>query len=189
LVHCTTEHGKRFVPVTTKVKAALPAVALVCDMETLAGAAGDEGEIVNGNIFESIPELVTWIFTVAAAARSGAGIVAMSCVELTKLVASGVVIGGVADVIQLTTEPFTKFEPFTVRVTPGGLHAGVMFDEVVEDNKEVIAGALIVKGSTGEAAAPGFIRSRLAFPGFARSAAGTVATSAAGAAGEVCAGT
>ena len=109
----------------------------------------------------------------------------MSCVELTKVVASADVTGGVACVIQSTTDPFTKFAPFTVSVTPGGPHAGVVFDEFVEDDREVIAGALIVKPNLEEAGVPGLIRSRFAVPGLARSAAGIVATSSMGLPGDV----
>jgi hypothetical protein len=60
LVHCTTEHGRRFVPVAIKVSAALPAGARVCEMETFAGAGGDEGEIVKERGgFERTPKLDT----------------------------------------------------------------------------------------------------------------------------------
>src|SRR5690348_530943 len=109
----------------------------------------------------------------------------MSCVELTKVVVSCDVTGGVAWVIHSTTEPFTKFVPFTVRVTPGGLHAGVVFDEFVEDDKEVTVGALIVKPNFDEAGVPGLIRSRFAVPGLTRSVAGTVAINSIGLPGDV----
>ena len=63
---------------------------------------------------------------------------AVSCVELTKC--------GSARRIpsQSTTEPFTKFVPFTVRVNPAGVHDGVVFDEVVEAESEVMVGGTIV---------------------------------------------
>ena len=35
---------------TVKEKAAAPAVALVCEMEVIAGAGGDEVEIVKGSV-------------------------------------------------------------------------------------------------------------------------------------------
>ena len=101
----------------------------------------------------------------------------MSCIELTKVVASGVIVGGVPGAIHSTTDPFTKFAPFTVRVTPGGLHAGVVALEFVEDDNEAIVGVLIVNAAVEEAAVPGLVRSRCVLPGFARSAAGTVAIS------------
>jgi hypothetical protein len=59
IVHCTAEHGKRFVPLTVKGKAAAPAVALVCEMEIFAGAGGDDAEIVKASMFERTPELDT----------------------------------------------------------------------------------------------------------------------------------
>jgi hypothetical protein len=111
---------------------------------------------------------------------SKAGIVAISCVELTKVVASDDVTGGTAVVIQLTTDPFTKFAPLTVRVTPGGLHAGVMFDEFVEDDKELMTGVAIVKGTREEVGVPGLTSTTFVVPGFTRSTAGTVAISSVG---------
>ena len=59
IVHCTTEHGKRFVPLTVKGKAASPAVALVCERDIFAGAGGDDAEIAKATIFERTPELDT----------------------------------------------------------------------------------------------------------------------------------
>ena len=80
----------------------------------------------------------------------------MSCVELTKVVASGVIVGGVPGTIHSTTDPFTKFAPFTVRVNPEGLHDGVVFDEVVEDDKEVMVGGMIVNEmGVGDVPPPG----------------------------------
>ena len=58
-VHCTTEHGRRFVPVTVKENAAAPAVAVVCEREIFEGAGGDDAEIVKGSVFERTPELET----------------------------------------------------------------------------------------------------------------------------------
>jgi len=99
---------------------------------------------------------------------------------LTKVVASDDVTGGAAVVIQLTTDPFTKFAPFTVSVTPGGLHAGVVFDKFVDDDKEVTEGGAIVKPNFEEAGVPGLISSMFVVPGLARSTAGTVAISSVG---------
>lgn len=58
---------------------------------------------------------------------------AVSCVELTNVVAR-------ADPFQSTTDPFTKFVPVTVSVNPVGVHEGVEFDMVVEDDNEEMAG-------------------------------------------------
>jgi hypothetical protein len=175
------------VPFTVKRKAAAPAVALVCETEIFVGAGGDAGEIVKGSVFESTPELDTSIFTVPGEAINEAGMVAVSCVALTNVVARADGSAGGGFVAHSTTEPFTKFAPFTVTVTPGGLHAGVVFDEFVEDDKEAIVGALIVKGNCEEAGVPGLISSRRVVPGFARSAGGTVATSSIGFPEGVCA--
>ena len=41
---------------------------------------------------------------------------------------------------QLTTEPFTKFEPITVSVKLAGLQAGVEDIEVVEADRDVMVG-------------------------------------------------
>ena len=46
-------------PLTVKENAAAPAVALVCEMEVIAGAGGDDAEIVKGSVFETTPELET----------------------------------------------------------------------------------------------------------------------------------
>jgi hypothetical protein len=187
-VHCTAEQGRRFVPLTINVNGADPAVALVCEMEIFDGAGGEDAEIVKGIATERIPELDTSILTVPGEAISAAGIVATSCVELTKVVASADVTAGVC-VVQSTTEPFTKFVPVTVSVTPGGLHAGTVFAEVVEDDREEIEGDPIVKLNLEEAGDPGLIRSMFVLPGFARSAAGTVATTSAGVLVAATAGT
>ena len=157
-VHCTTEHGSRFVPVTVNVTATVPAVALVGEMVLIAGAGGDAAEIAKGKAFERAPRLDTSMFTVPAEAMSETGMVAVSCVELTNVVARAVVIAGVdpaAGMIQSTNEPFTKFVPATVSVTPEGLHDGVVFDEVVDDVKELMVGAEIANGICAEVPPPG----------------------------------
>ena len=136
--HCTLEHGKKLLPVTLRGNATVPAVAPVGEMAVITAAASVDAEIVKGAGAELTPELETVIETVPAEAISEAGMMAVSCVELTYVVARG-------EPFQSTTEPFTKFAPFTVRVNPVGLQDGVVFDEVVEDDKEVMVGARIVK--------------------------------------------
>jgi hypothetical protein len=121
-------------------------------MAVIVGVASDEAETVKGAEFERAPELDTVIEAVPAEAISAAEMRAVrygggfgfACVDggWTNVVARG-------EPFQSTTEPFTKFVPFTVRVNPVGLHAGVVFDEVVEDETEVIVGGEIVNGIGG----------------------------------------
>ena len=82
---------------------------------------------------------------------------AVSCVELTNVVASTEGGAGGGFVTHSTTEPLTKFAPVTVRMTTEGLHDGVVFDEVVEEDKEVIDGGTIVNGSEEDGAPPGLM--------------------------------
>lgn len=113
----------------------------------IVGAGGDAAEIVKPSEPEEAPRVDTSIFTLPAEAVSETGIVAVSCVELTNVVARAVVIAGEdpdAGIIQSTTEPFTKFMPVTVRVAAEGLHDGVVFDVVEEDDDVLlIIGAAI----------------------------------------------
>lgn len=135
-------------PETTSGKPAVPAVAPTGEMDVITGTASVEAEIVKEAGAEIAPELNTVIEAVPAEAISDAAMVAVSCVELTNVVARG-------EPFQSTTEPFTKFVPFTVRVNPDGLHDGVVFDEVVEDDKEVIVGGEIVNGIGADVPPPG----------------------------------
>ena len=146
--HRTTEQGRKLVPITLKGKAAVPAVAPDGEMDTIAGPGSDEAEIVKDAGEEVTPELDTEIDAVPLEAISVAGMTAVSCVELTNVVAR-------AELFHSTTEPLTKFAPFTVRVNPEGLHDGVVFEEVVEDDKEVIEGGTMVNGIPPEVPPPG----------------------------------
>jgi hypothetical protein len=148
LIHCTTEHGRMFVPVTVNASAELPAAAEVCESEVSVGAtSGVAGvESVNGRDDEVPIELVTVTATVPAEAISEAGIAAVSCVALTKVVVCRAL-------FQFTTASLVKFVPFTVSVKPCALQNGVDAAEVVEAEREVISGyrpgaALIVKRTT-----------------------------------------
>jgi len=170
--HCTLEHGRKLLPATLRENAAVPAVAPAGEIEAITAAGSDAAEIVKEAAAELTPELDTVIDAVPAEAISEAGIVAVSCVELTNVVARG-------EPFQSTTEPFTKFAPFTVRVKPKGLHDGVVFDEVVEDDKEVMVGARIVNWIFPEVPPPGPIVNNLTceVPTARKSVAGTVALS------------
>ena len=78
LVHCTTEHGRRFAPATITVAPAAPAVAPVGEIEVIVGTAGDAAEIVKASMFDTAPVLDASTFTVPAEAMSEGGIMAVS---------------------------------------------------------------------------------------------------------------
>ena len=103
-VHCTTEQGSRFVPVTVNVTAEVPAVAAAGEMVAIAGAGSVAAEIVKGKAFDRTPELDTPTLTVVAEAISEAGTIAVSCVGLTNVVARTAGTAGGGLTIQLTTE-------------------------------------------------------------------------------------
>ena len=146
--HCTLEQGRKLLPVTIRENAAVPAVAPTGEMEVITAAGSVDAEMLNDAGAELTPEFDTVMDAVPAETISEAGIVAVSCVELTNVVAR-------AELFQLTSEPFAKFVPFTVRVNPVGLHDGVVFDEVVEDDKEVMVGPTIVNWIPPEVPPPG----------------------------------
>jgi len=124
-VHCTAEHGSRFVPVMISVAPALPAVALAGKVEAITGAAGVDAETEKGEVLEITPELDTCTLTVAAETISEKGTTAVSCVELTNVVASEDGSAGGGFTAHWTTELFRKFVPVTVIVTAEALQAGV----------------------------------------------------------------
>ena len=192
-VHCTPEHGTKFVPVTINVAPEEPAVALAGKMDAMVGAGGVEALMVKGEVFDRTPELDTSIFTVAAAAVKEGGTTAVKCDESTKVVARDEA-GTDGEVTHCTTEPFTKFAPVTVRVMPAGLQDGVEFVEVVDDETDVTVGSMIANvwpAGQGEGGADdAMLNARMQALGVAlavtsKSAAGTVAVSSAGVAGDV----
>jgi len=147
-VHWTTEHGRRFVPVTVNVALAAPAVAPAGDIVAMVGAGEEVDEIAKERAFEKAPKLLTSIFTEPTETTSAGGMTAVSCVGLTYVVAR-VEIAGIPDgvgegITQLTTEPFTKFVPVTVRVTGEVPQDAVEFDDEPEADKEATAGGEIV---------------------------------------------
>jgi hypothetical protein len=89
-VHCTEEHGRRFVPVTVKVAEVVPAVATAGETEIFAGIGSNAGEIVKGDEFERTPRLETLmpILTDPTETTNEAGTVATSSVGLTNSVCS-----------------------------------------------------------------------------------------------------
>lgn len=152
LFHCTAEQRTKLVPVTLMGNAAVPTVAVAGERAVIVGTGSPEGgaEIVNVTGAELTAKLLTVIEAGPARAISGAGILAVSCVELINVVAR-------AEPFQSTTEVFRKFEPFTVRVNPVALQDGVEFDELVEEDKDAMEGGKIANGVTGEAVPPGLI--------------------------------
>ena len=147
-VICTLEQGRKFVPVTTTENPGVPAVAPAGETAVIVGTDSVAVETVNEAAAELTPLLETVMEAVPALAISDAGIAAVSCVALTKVVER-------AAPFQFTTEPLTKFVPVTVNVKPDGLHEGVLFVDVVDDESEVIAGARIAKGIPVEVPPPG----------------------------------
>ena len=139
--HCTTEHGTKPLPVTFKLNPDVPAVAPAGKRDVRTGAGSAAGvDTLKEKEFELTEKLDTETCAVPMEAVSEAEIKAVSCVALTNVVARG-------ELFQLTTEPFTKFVPFTVRVNPEELQDGVEDDEVVEEDNEVMAGGEIVNGT------------------------------------------
>jgi hypothetical protein len=148
LTHSTTEQGRRFVPVTVNVSAGLPAAAEVCESELIAGVArGVVGlERVKGKEAEGATEFDTITPAVPGNATRAAGMEAVSCVALMKVVVC-------AAPFQSTSASLVKFVPVNVSVKPCALQYGVEAANVVDADSEVIAGGVpcagpIVKGTT-----------------------------------------
>lgn len=170
-----------------------PAVALAGKMDAIVGAGGVDAVTVKGVMLDSVPELETSMFTVAAEAIKEGGTTAVNWVELTKVVArdDG---GADGEVSHFTTEPFTKFVPVTVRVIPEGLQDGVEFDEVVDEDTDVTVGSWIKNiwlAGQGEGGADGVMLNAVtqafwfALPVISKLVAGTVAVSSMGFPGDV----
>jgi hypothetical protein len=89
--HCTTVHGRIFLSLTIKVNGTVPAVMVAGEMEVIVGTGSTEEEMLKGRTLESIPELNTPTFTISfkfpGEAISAAEMTAVSCVELTNVVA------------------------------------------------------------------------------------------------------
>jgi hypothetical protein len=178
-------------PVTVNVMAALPAPAVVCDSEVSTGVVRAVLEVVSvtGDEGDVPTEFVTVTPAVPGNAAAVAGIAAVNCVELTKVVGS-------AAPFQFTMESLVKFVPFTVSVKPCALQAGAEASEVVDAETDVIAGGVpggvpMVKRITSETsvvvvlftfcvadcAEPGICTAICTVPGFVRKEAGTGAVS------------
>jgi len=149
--HCATVQGDKLFPFKVSAIAGpvcASVAAAVGEIELMTGV----GRVVplgkafteNGSEFEVIVELETVIETVPGNAVSAGKIAAVSCVGLTYVVGRGVP-------FQFTTRPTgTKFVPVTVKVSPAGLQAVVVFavvgDVEVDAERDVIVGGTIEKG-------------------------------------------
>ena len=102
----TAAPARKPVPFTVKVNAAVPATTDAGEMVVITGVGT---VIVNVTELEAGPDgLATLICADPACARSVAGTIAVTCVALTKVVASGVEFND-------TTAPVKKPVPFTVK--------------------------------------------------------------------------
>lgn len=206
LVHCSTVHGRKvgtaLESVAVKVNAELPAPAVVGESKLSTGVmraalgvvsvTGEEGDVPT--------ELVTVMLAVPGNAALEAGTKAVNWVALTKVVAlTGLPMlssFNSSAPFQFTTASLVKLVPFTVRVKPCVLQAGVEAAEVVLADNEVIAGGVpggvpIVKRTTSDisvvvvlftfcvadCAEPGICTAICTVPGVVSKEAGTGAVS------------
>lgn len=124
-------------PCKVSVNPALPAAAEFGAIEVREGVGGAVAgvERVNGNELDAPTEFDTVTRAVPGNAAFVAGMEAVICVALTKVV-------GCAAPFQFTTASLVKFAPFTVSVNPWTLQDGVEADEVVDAERDVIAGGV-----------------------------------------------
>ncbi len=160
----TMEPLTKLPPLTVSVNPALPAVTLLGEILDKDGT----GLLTASASADEVPPpgaaLVTLMDRVPGDAMSPAGIVAVSCVPLTKVVLR-------LEPFTCTTDPFTKLEPFTVNVKaplPATVVAG---DRLVSDG----AGLLTVKARDALVPLPGVDTAMERDPAVARSFAGIVA--------------
>ena len=141
-VHWTAEHGTNPLPITVRKNApvegcVVPTAALFGMSEEIVGDGSELATaIVKVEGLEFVVELETVTPTGPGRAVSVAEIMAVSCVGLTNVVGRG-------NPFQFTTSPSTKFVPFTVKVMPVALQDGVVFEEVVEAESDVMIGRTI----------------------------------------------
>lgn len=158
----TTEIETKFVPLTVSVNAAPPAVALVGESDVIVGA----GLLMMNVAVAEVPPpgagLVTVTFTEPPVAISVARMAAVTCVELTNVVAF-------AEPLKFTTAPATKPVPFTVSVKAAP--PAVALDG---DSKVMAGSGLFTAKLTGPEAPPpgaGFVTTTWKMPTAAMSAA------------------
>ena len=109
LFQCTFEPETKFEPFTVSVKPGPPAVALLGEIELIAGTGLLTVNVFAADVPPPGPGFVTVTWIVPAAAMSAAEIAAVSWALLENVVARGAP-------FQFTTEVVMKPEPFTVSV-------------------------------------------------------------------------
>src|SRR5580692_4320128 len=117
------EHGTKLAPVTVRVNGPEPTIALEGAMGAVVltvGAGNGDGGTATEKLaeLETAEPLDTVIVAVPCMMVSVYGMRAVSCVVLTNVV-------GREEPFQSTTDPFTKFVPFTCNVNPVALQLGV----------------------------------------------------------------
>src|SRR5215831_17786802 len=114
----------KLLPVKVRVKAALPAFTLAGEMLASEGAGLLTVKVTALEVPPPGAAFATVMEIEPGAAMSPARIVALSCVELTNVVAR-------LEPLTRTVDPFTKFEPLTVRVKlapPAAVEEGEMLE-------------------------------------------------------------
>jgi hypothetical protein len=124
-------------PCKVSVNAGLPAAAEFGAIEVREGGGGTVAglERVKGNELDAPAEFVTVTRAVPGKAAFVAGMEAVTCVALTKVV-------DCPAPFQFTVVSLVKFVPFTVSVKPWALQDGVEADDVVGAERDVIAGGV-----------------------------------------------
>src|SRR5438874_1040926 len=167
----TVEPLTKLVPVTVSVRAALPADVLVGDSVESVG----EGLLTLNVCAAEVPPpgagVTTVTDAVAAVARSEAGMAAVSCVALTKVVVR-------AAPFQRTPEALTKLLPFTVSVNAAPPTLALEGESDVSDG----AGVVIVNVWAPDVppSTPGIVTVTWALPAAAISEAGIAAVTCVG---------
>ncbi len=164
----TVEPLRKLAPFTVRVNASPPANALPGDRLLRVGAGLLTGKVCAAEVPPPGAGVTTVTEAVPVAARSAAGIAAVSCVALTKVVVR-------AAPFHWTVAPFTKPLPVSVSVKPAPPTIALDGDSVAS----VGAGLLIVKVCAAEVPPPGAGVTTVtdAVPVAATSAAGIAAVS------------
>jgi hypothetical protein len=158
----TTDVETKFVPFTVSVRVAAPAVALTGEMLVVVGTGLFTVRTCAFDVPPPGAAFTTVTLNVPATATSAAVIAAVTCVAVTKVVVRG-------EPLKLTTDPATKFVPFTVRVNAASPAVFVAGEMVVV----VGTGLLTVRVCALDVPPPGagFVTVMLNVPAVATSAA------------------